>query len=424
MKKSPIRSPQPQPRRRIVESASVPSQRTIESAPPPANSGPPSFTARLANWSTITLPAWVALPLRLFLGITFAYAGIQKLTDPGYFRPSAPSYIGRQMLGFAHGTPLGGLLLHLVVPHATLFGGLIAWGELAIGLGVLIGVLVRPAAFFGALLSLIFFLTASWRVYPYFYGSDIVFLFGWTVIILAGPRAGGWPVFDAGLASWLLARVPRRYTEAATRVLWIALGAPNPPPSVESQTPMVATGQRRGQPMGRSMQVRGGRGAIYARAQSRRDFFRGVVSGVAGALGVVFVISLLRGGSDSGSSLHLSGSSGAAGTTPSAGGPVTIAEVSQVPTNNSVSFSAPGTGDPGVLVHLSSGDFVAFDALCTHAGCVVQYDPSSQLLLCPCHGAAFDPAHGASVVQGPAPTPLTSISVTVNRATGSITTTG
>jgi thiosulfate dehydrogenase [quinone] large subunit len=365
------------------------------------------------------------LPLRLFLGVTFAYAGIQKLTDPGYFRPSAPSYIGRQLLGFSHGTPLGGLLLHLVVPHATLFGGLIAWGELAIGLGVLIGVLVRPAAFCGALLSLIFFLTASWRVYPYFYGSDIVFLFGWMVIILAGPRAGGWPVFDAGLASWLLARVPRRYSEAATRVLSIALGVPNPPASVDRQTPAVATGQRRGQSVGRSMQVRGGRGAIYARAQSRRDFFRGMISGVAGALGAVFVISLLRGG-DGGSGLSQppGGTSGAAGSTPGAGGAVTIAEVSQLPTNNAVSFTVPSSADPGVLVHLSSGDFVAFDALCTHAGCAVQYDPSSRLLLCPCHGAAFDPAHGASVVQGPAPTPLTSIPVTVNRASGTITTTG
>jgi thiosulfate dehydrogenase (quinone) large subunit len=419
MKKPPIRTPQPQPRQRIVEST-----------PPPANSGPPIFTSRLTSWSTITVPAWVALPLRLFLGVTFAYAGIQKLTDPGYFRPSAPSYIGRQMLGFAHGTPLGGLLLHLVVPHATLFGGLIAWGELAIGLGVLIGVLVRPAAVCGTLLSLIFFLTASWRVYPYFYGADIVFLFGWTVIILAGPRAGGWPDFDAGLASWLLARVPRRYTEAATRILWIALGVPNPSASVEMQAPVIATGPRRGQPIGRSMQVRGGRGAIYARAQSRRDFFRGMVSGVAGALGVVFVISLLRSGDGGTGSTggsgppQPSGSSGAAGNTPGAGGTVTIAEVSQVPANNSVSFSAPSTGDPGVLVHLSSGDFVAFDALCTHASCTVQYDPGTQLLLCPCHGAAFDPAHGASVVQGPAPSPLTSIPVTVNRATGAITATG
>jgi thiosulfate dehydrogenase [quinone] large subunit len=71
-----------------------------------------------------------------------------------------------------------------------------------------------------------------------------------------------------------------------------------------------------------------------------------------------------------------------------------------------------------VLVHLNDGRFVAFDATCTHAGCPVQYDPSSQALLCPCHGAAFDPTQSAAVLQGPASTPLTSVAIKV--ANGSI----
>lgn len=52
------------------------------------------------------------LPLRLFLGGTFVYAGIQKLTDPQFFNPAARGYIGRQIPAFAFGSPLGGLLLH------------------------------------------------------------------------------------------------------------------------------------------------------------------------------------------------------------------------------------------------------------------------------------------------------------------------
>src|SRR5271166_1744165 len=142
MKKQPIRAPAQRPRPPVSEpSAPVASEAPARSKP-----------LTVASWSKVTMPAWVALPLRLFLGVTFVYAGIQKLTDPEYFNPSAPGYIGRQIAGFAHGSPVGGLLTQLVLPHATFFGGLIAWGELAIGLGVLVGLLVRPAAFCGALL--------------------------------------------------------------------------------------------------------------------------------------------------------------------------------------------------------------------------------------------------------------------------------
>ena len=95
--------------------------------------------------------------------------------------------------------------------------------------------------------------------------------------------------------------------------------------------------------------------------------------------------------------------------------------MASLPNNSSVSFTLPSTGDPGVLIHLKSGQFVAYDATCTHAGCPVGYDPGSQLLLCPCHGAAFDPAKNGAVVQPPANTPLTPVNIDVDNATGNIT---
>ena len=72
------------------------------------------------------------------------------------------------------------------------------------------------------------------------------------------------------------------------------------------------------------------------------------------------------------------------------------------------------------LVKLPDGKIVAFDAVCTHAGCTVEWDPGYALLVCPCHGAAFDPAHDAQVVAGPTDLPLTPIPIHVDTASGRI----
>ena len=87
-----------------------------------------------------------------------------------------------------------------------------------------------------------------------------------------------------------------------------------------------------------------------------------------------------------------------------------IASESEVAPGAATEFMDP-TGQPAVLVHLDSGDFVAYSAVCTHAQCTVAYNNGQ--LACPCHGSVFDPANGASVVNGPANTPLPEIPVEV-----------
>jgi thiosulfate dehydrogenase [quinone] large subunit len=74
----------------------------------------------------------------------------------------------------------------------------------------------------------------------------------------------------------------------------------------------------------------------------------------------------------------------------------------------------PRTGDPAIIIHTSGSTFYAYDAICTHAGCTVQYDPQQQYIVCPCHGGTFDPAHGAEVVAGPPPSPLAPIEMKID----------
>ena len=381
---------------------------------------------------------WIVVPLRLFLGVTFLYAGIQKLTDPQYFNPQARGYIGHQIAAFATGSPLRSFLINVAVPHAVLFGALVAFGELAIGLGALLGFLLRPAALFGLLINLVFFLSADWHIFPYFYGSDIVFIFCWITLFIAGPANQVLPALDTRLAASLVRRAePARQPRVAalcTFLLGVKIG-----PAVLSELQPAQAMQFRQRPASSQPQFRspypGQRASEYrmwqlaeARQQSRRNFVWGTVTGA----GVMLVLAWLA------EALHLLPGSNtndlASSTvvTPTLGSPVAngtptstlpngvIAKISDVPVNSSTNFTLPSNGDPGILIHLSNGQFVAYDATCTHAGCPVDYDPSSHDLVCPCHGAVFDPSQSAAVLQGPAQTPLTSVPITVDQNAGTI----
>jgi thiosulfate dehydrogenase (quinone) large subunit len=132
--------------------------------------------------------AYALAPLRIFLGATFAYAGVQKLADPGFLHPGAPSYVGDQLRGFARDAPAGWLLDTFAAPHPAAAGVAVAVTEIAIGVVVLAGRWVRVAAACGLALNLLLFLTASWHASPYFLGADVVFVFAWLPFVLLDER--------------------------------------------------------------------------------------------------------------------------------------------------------------------------------------------------------------------------------------------
>jgi len=365
------------------------------------------------------VPGWVLLPLRLFLGVTFVYAGIQKLTDLQYFDSSAAGYIGKQIQEFATGSPLHTFLIQVVLPHANLFGALVAYGEIAIGLSTLLGLLLRPAAFFGLLLNLVFFLSASWHVYPYFYGADIVFVFCWITILIAGPVESWIGAYDTVLVPRILAITAEEWRSGMAQILHILLGVRTTAmPSPEQNQVKFASNIR-----------------IRQAQTTRRNFLGGLVTGGSGMLVLLWlaqnlhllpqspsISATIRRGviNHAPTQSPTSAPTNPTQPTPTGGHATTIAHVHSVPANSAVTFTIPSNSDPGVLVHLNNGKFVAFDATCTHAGCPVQFDPNSKYLICPCHGAEFDPAKAGAVVEGPANAPLASVPISINHATGTI----
>ena len=169
---------------------------------------------------------------------------------------------------------------------------------------------------------------------------------------------------------------------------------------------------------------------------ARRAVLRGgLVAGIAIALGGI--ASALAGPAAAGSGLTMAGGGdgrreATGGATPSTAthspAPTAsptiagrrIANIHQLPVGQAVGFTAPGVG-AAALVRLANDTVVAYSRVCTHAGCLVGYDTSARLFVCPCHGAEFDPARQAEPLPGsPTSTPLQMIRVVLDQATGDV----
>ena len=141
--------------------------------------------------------------------------------------------------------------------------------------------------------------------------------------------------------------------------------------------------------------------------------------------GLVAGLGRLAGGSTTTKTPTLGGTGSATPTTTSttAGGPTTstaptapgppgtkIGPAHDVPVGGAAAFQAPSSGDPALVVQPHAGTYLAFDAVCPHAGCTVEYDTTGKLFVCPCHGSEFNGITGA-VEVGPAQSGLTRLTI-------------
>lgn len=344
--------------------------------------------------STPITPGLALLPVRLFLGLTFVYAGYQKLSDPGFLTPGAATYIGTQLHAFAAGTPGGFLLRWFALPFPRAAGVGVALAEIAIGVLTTAGMLTRAAAAAGLGLNLVLFLTASWATTPYFLGSDIVFCFAWLPFVLVG--AAEQPAVD----TLVLTRRASERTQRRTRSGAHVYAPAGPDPHTRAtllRRGLVATGAATLSIAALATAMRGSVRLTPTSAAlggstrtTRRHRHRSSPSHTSGG-------STGTGGSGSGS--------GGGGSTGPAlpQGAVRLGPSSALKTDAAAVYHDPADGSPDIIVRRGDGSLAAFSALCTHAGCEVSF--ASGVLVCPCHGSEFSASTGA-VLRGPAVTPL------------------
>jgi thiosulfate dehydrogenase [quinone] large subunit len=311
--------------------------------------------------------------LRAFLGVTFLYAGIQKLADPNFFQPGRPTFIGAQLRAFANGSPIASVL-HFLAHFPTATGLVVALGETAIGVAVLLGVGAIVAASCGCAISTVLWLSATWHVHPFFLGSDSIYAVAWGAY---------------GLSMW-------------------------------DARPAGATGSRRC-------------ATSAAPTLDRRSFLRSgmVVTGTLGFAVFGRLLSRVSRSTPSSGGLRAAGARSTPATrartsrsappssSPSPVKGQVIGSLDKLKVGQPVAFTSTD-GTPAALFRLSKDKVVAYSRVCTHAGCTVGYDPSTKVLYCPCHGAEFDPRHGARVLAGPAPVPLPKITVAIDPATRNV----
>jgi thiosulfate dehydrogenase (quinone) large subunit len=132
--------------------------------------------------------AWIWLVVRLYIGWAWLEAGWHKFEDPAWMET------GQGVLGFwqrALGTAPNGrpiivydwyrAFIQLLVDSGShpWFAKLIVFGEIAVGLGLILGALVGIAAFFGALMNMSFLMAGTVSTNPVLFFAAMLLILAW-----------------------------------------------------------------------------------------------------------------------------------------------------------------------------------------------------------------------------------------------------
>jgi thiosulfate dehydrogenase [quinone] large subunit len=129
-----------------------------------------------------SLSAWFVLALRLLFGFAFLNAGLEKVLEGSW---TAQGYLAN--VAATNGNPLMGTFQWMAAtPWFVSFVDVaVPWGEVAIGLALIVGAFVRLAAFFGAFMMLLFYF-GNWSIEHGVINSDLAYVLVFLAIAAFG----------------------------------------------------------------------------------------------------------------------------------------------------------------------------------------------------------------------------------------------
>jgi len=148
--------------------------------------------------------SWVWLIIRLYVGYEWIMAGWEKFINPDWVGATA----GTAIQGFFNGVlakmggahPIvsgwyGAFISSFPMQHTVFFSYLITFGELLVGIALILGIFTGIAAFFGSFMNLNFIFAGSISTNPVLGLLGLFLILAW--------RSAGW----LGLDRWLLPKL-------------------------------------------------------------------------------------------------------------------------------------------------------------------------------------------------------------------------
>lgn len=158
---------------------------------------------RFLNEDTRLAPLW--LIIRLYIGWLWLVTGWEKFNSPAWVGDQA----GAAVTGYlTHALTLtsgehpavlgwyGWFIENIALPNAELFSYLVTYGEILVGVALILGIVVGKAAFFGGVMNLAYMFAGSAGLNPLMFVMQILLIMAW--------RTAGWLGLDRWILPWVM----------------------------------------------------------------------------------------------------------------------------------------------------------------------------------------------------------------------------